>query len=103
MPDHRCHTHMVSPHCAIWGGRGGKKSKLNETTSTVNLTAQTSPYYVLVPDVYFVIGRGCKFEAAALTGVGFLLAVVHTAVSHQLALLSKALVTVTATKRFLAC
>lgn len=89
----------------VQSGEGGvvKKSKLNETTSTVNLTAQTSPYYVLVPDVYFVIGRGCKFEATALTGVGFLLAVVHTAVSHQLALLSKALVTVTATKRFLAC
>lgn len=56
-----------------------------------------------VPDVYFVVGRGSKLETTALTGVRLLLSMVHSAVSNQLALLSKTLVTVTATKRLLSC
>lgn len=55
----------------------------------------------LIPDVYFVIGRGSKLETAALAGVRLLLSVVHPAVSDQLALLSKTLVTVGAAERLL--
>lgn len=50
-----------------------------------------------------VVGRRGKLEAAALAGVGLLLAVVHPPVRHQLALLGKALVAVAAAERLLAC
>lgn len=62
-----------------------------------------SSFHTDVPDVYFIIGRGSKLEAAALTGVRLLLAVVHSAVSDQLALLSETLVTIGTIERLLAC
>lgn len=63
----------------------------------------TTAKAVYVPDVYFVVGRGSELEAAALTGVRLLFSVVHPAMSDQLTLLSKTLVTVGTSKRLLAC
>lgn len=56
-----------------------------------------------LPDVYLVVGRCSELESAALARVRLLLAVVHPPVSHQLTLLSKALVTVGAVERLLPC
>lgn len=54
-----------------------------------------------LPDVDFVVGGRGELEAAALARVRLLLAVVHPPVGHQLALLSKALVTVGAVEGLL--
>lgn len=51
----------------------------------------------------FVVGGRGEFEAAALTGVGLLLSVVHPPMSHQLALLGETFVTAGAIERFLTC
>lgn len=45
------------------------------------------------PGMNLQVARGGKLKIASLTFVGLLLSVVHTAVEHQLAFLSKAFVT----------